>query len=147
MRDQQLLVRDMDTGAEHEIVRAPAGTIYRFPRWSPDDRHIAYVVTTSPTGVPGQNRGSNVAIATVESGCVRVVWSHAQPGTTVEGIAWAAGSTALYLGVLEQQTRDGRIVGTKLTLQRLELTTGERSEITEDAAYPTVARDGSRIAC
>ena len=67
-------------------------------------------------------------------------------GTTVEGIDWTPDGQGLYLTIIEPEIRDGRFVGSTMRLDRLDLASGTRTPIAQGAAYPTVARDGSRIA-
>jgi Tol biopolymer transport system component len=146
VRDRQLLVRDMTSGTEREIRRAPPGAFYAYPRWSPDGARIAYVVTTLPTGAPNEDWGSNVAVSAADGTDEQLVFQRGQSGTQVEGIEWTADGAGLYLGILEQEMRGGLPAGSKLALDRLDLASGARTTIAGDAAYPTAAPGGGRIA-
>ena len=145
-RDQRLLVRDMANGVEQLIKRAPADTYYTYPRWSRDGRQIAYVLHTQYIGAANQDWGSNIAVSDPNGSNERIVFKRPQPGITVEGLAWSHDNSALYVAFLETTIRDGRFLGQTLNLERLDLATGTRRVIVEDAAQPTVAPDGSRIA-
>lgn len=146
VRDLQLLLRDMSTGVEYEIKRRPtADTYYAFPRWKPDGSQIAYVIAAQVGGA-GQNVGSDVAVSNVDGSNERIVFTHEKPGTTVEGIDWSPDGQTLYLTIIEPEIRDGRFTGSTMRLDRLEVASGARTTIAQGAAYPTVARDGSRIA-
>lgn len=147
VRDQQLLVRDMTSGTEYEIKRtASAGVYYNYPRWSPDGRQLAYVLTTQFTGAPDQDWGADVLVSANDGSNERVVLKRPAPGWTIQGLAWAPDGSALYLGVLATVIRDARFQGQTLSLERLDLATGTLTRLGTGALYPAVAPDGSRIA-
>jgi len=146
-RDQRLLLRDIGDGTEYQIARSPVADIYfTHPRWSPDGKQIAYVLNTLYTGAPNQDWGGEIAVSAADGSGQRVVYKRPQPGVTIEGLAWAADGRALVAGFLETTIKDGRFLGQTLTLDRLDLASGTRTKLVADAAQPTVAPDGSRIA-
>jgi len=146
VRNLQLLLRDMTTGVEYEIKERPtADTFYAYPRWKPDGSQIAYVIAAQVGGA-GQNVGSDVAVSDTDGSNERIVFTHEKPGTTIEGIDWTPDGQGLYLSIIEPEIRDGRFVGSTMRLDRLDVASGERTTIAQGAAYPAVARDGSRIA-
>jgi dipeptidyl aminopeptidase/acylaminoacyl peptidase len=146
VRDLQLLLRDMTTGVEYEIKKRPtADTYYAFPRWKPDGAKIAYVIAAQ-VSTAGQNVGSDVAVSNVDGSNEQIVFTHEKAGTTVEGIDWTPDGQGLYLTIIEPEIRDGRFVGSTMRLDRLDLASGTRTPVAQGAAYPTAARDGSRIA-
>lgn len=147
VRDQQLLLRNMENDKDFEIRRTDsAGTYYNFPRWSPDGRSIAYVITTQFTAAPGQDWGSDVAISATDGSGERIVFKRSAPGTTVEGIAWSGDGRGLYLAILETTIRDNRFLGQTQRFVLLDIESGTEQPIGEEASYPTVSPDGSRIA-
>jgi Tol biopolymer transport system component len=103
-------------------------------------------VIAAQVGGAGQNVGSDVAVSNVDGSNERIVFTHEKPGTTIEGIDWSPDGQSLYLSIIEPEIRDGRFAGSTMRLDRLEVASGARTTITQGAAYPTVARDGSRIA-
>ncbi|MGH2585198.1 MAG: TolB family protein, partial [Dehalococcoidia bacterium] len=74
------------------------------------------------------------------------VWEHQTPGESIEGLAWAPSGEAIYLSLLTPEVRDGRLTDTSLRLFRLDLASGALTPIVDDAAYPDVSPDNSRIA-
>jgi Tol biopolymer transport system component len=146
-RDQRLLLRDMKDGKDYVVKpSAPANVFYAWPRWSPDGRQIAYVLNTQYTGLPNQDWGADIAVSDADGSNERVVYQHPQAGVTIEGLAWLPDGSGFIAGFLETTIKDGRFIGQTLRLDRYEIATGARRTIAEEAAYPTVAPDGSRIA-
>lgn len=145
-RDQRLVVRDMASGKENEIKRAAVGGYYIWPRWSPDGSKVAYVINYQFTGLANQDWGGDLAVANADGSDERIVLKHPSPGFTIEGLDWAHDGSALYAGTLDTQIQNGRFLGQTLKLERVDLATGTRTAVAEEGAYPTVAKDGSRIA-
>jgi Tol biopolymer transport system component len=138
-RRQSLVLRDMESGSERVLKPAKEGATYSYPRWSPDGRRIAFVVTTAPGRGATDNWGSAVAVSAPDGAGERIVLKGARPGLRVEGLAWSADGGALYVSTVDQD-------GAGLKLERLDLGTSNRATVAEEAAYPTVSPDGSRIA-
>lgn len=147
VRDQQLLVRDMAAGTEYEVKRTPsAGIYYNYPRWSPDGRQFAYVLTTQYDGSPNQSWGADVLVSASDGSNERVVLKRPGPGWTIQGLDWAPDGSALFVGVLATTIQDGRYLGQTLSVERLDLATGALTRLATGALYPAVSPDGQRIA-
>jgi Tol biopolymer transport system component len=145
-RDQRLFLRDMSSGKEYVLKRSEPSVFYTYPRWSPDGSRIAYALDTTYTGLPNQDWGSDIALASVDGSGEEIVFRRPSSGVRVDGMAWAPDGTSLYVSLLETTIKDGRFLGQTLNLERLNLSTGERRVIVPDASFPTVSPDGSRIA-
>lgn len=147
VRDQALLLRDMASGTEYEIRRTPsAGTYFNYPRWSPDGAKIAYIINMQYTGIPNQDWGGDVAVSASDGRDERIVFKRAEPGTTVEGLAWSADGSRLFLGITVTTIRDGRFIGQSVGLESLDIESGARTKLVPNALFPTAAADGSRVA-
>jgi sugar lactone lactonase YvrE len=144
-RDQGLVLRDVSDGGEHLLVPTAQGSAIAYPRWSPDGRQIAYVVETFPTADPAKDWGNDIVVSSSAGEEPRTVFRHRTPGTQVEGIAWSADGTELYLALIEPVIVDGRSTPGALRLDRLDLASGARTTVVEGAAYPDVSPDGRSI--
>jgi Tol biopolymer transport system component len=146
-RDQRLLLREMKDNKEFVIKPpAPPNSYYTWPRWSPDGKQIAYVVNQQYTGLPNQDWGGNIAVSAPDGSNERIVFKRPAAGVSIEGLAWAHDGRGFFAGFLETTIRDGRFIGQTLKLDYLDIATGARRTLFEDAAYPTTSPDGARIA-
>lgn len=146
VRGRELLVHDRATGQERLLQTAPSGAYHAYPRWSPDRSQVAYVLMTNPTAQVNQDWGSDVWVSRRDGSDARVVARRAASGTTVAGLAWSADGAALYIATVYPEPANTGSFSSRLKLERLALTGGVKTLIATDAAYPTVAGDGSRIA-
>lgn len=145
VRDRLLLIRDMASNQQYGLKRAGTGTQYMYPRWSPDGRRIAYVIHTHATGQRDQNWGGNIAVSMADGSDERIVVERAGLGTTIGGLAWTADGQGLLFGINDIEIKDGRFLGSRLRLERLDLRSGWRTVLVENAAYPDAAPGGNRI--
>lgn len=142
IRRGELVHRDMESGTEQIVQSAAPGTRLGYPRWSPDGTRVAVVSTRSA----GSSQPPTVTIwVGTPGGPAKTVFQASQPGGRIEGLAWTADGTGLYAAVLEPSMGSGTATST-LSLDLIDPGTGARTPLIEDAAYPAVAPDGSRIA-
>lgn len=147
VRGSSLLIRDMQSGVESEIRRAPSAEIsYYYPRWSPDGTRIAYVINTQYTGGPGQNWGGDIMLSEPNGSNERALFTRPVPGISIEGIAWSADGGTLYVGFLTTRLENNRFIDQTFTIERLDVATGTRTVVIEDALQPALSRDGKRLA-
>lgn len=147
VRGSSLLIRNMQSGVESEIKRSAAAEVaYYYPRWSPDGTRIAYVVNTQYTGAPGQNWGGDIMLSELNGSNERALLTRAAPGITIEGISWSADGRSIYAGILTTEIVNNRFIGQTFSLERIDVASGARSLVIEEAAQPAAARDGARLA-
>jgi dipeptidyl aminopeptidase/acylaminoacyl peptidase len=145
-RDQRLLLRDMQTGVETVIKRAPVDHYYTYPRWSPDGRQFAYALDQPYTGQPTQQWGSDIILAASDGNGERTVLKRPASGFKIEGLAWVPDGSAMLAGIVETTIRDGRFISQEFRIERVELASGARTPLVPAATYPAVSPDGARIA-
>lgn len=145
VRDQRLLIRTRD-GAERLLLRTPPNTFPSFPVWSPDGARVAYVQATLFTGQPNADWGSDIYVADVNGGTPRLIWKHERAGEQAQGLAWMANGQALLFGYLYTRIEGGKYLGQTQRIERIELESGRRTPLVEGGTFPSLTRDGARLA-
>ncbi len=145
VRDQRLLIRARD-GTERLLLRTPPNTFPSFPVWSSDGTRVAYVQATLFTGQPGADWGSDIYVAEVNGGGPRLVWKHERAGEQAQGLAWTPDGKALLFGYLYTRIEGGKYLGQTQRIERLDLESGRRTVLVEGGTFPSLTRDGARLA-
>jgi Tol biopolymer transport system component len=145
VRDQRVMVR-APNGAERMLYRTPPNTFPDYPVWSPDGTRIAYAQTVSFTGQPNTDWGSDIYVIPAEGGKPELIWKHEQPGEQVQGLAWTPDGKALLMGYQATLIKDGKYEGQQLRIERLDLASGARTTVIDGGTFPSLTKDGTRIA-
>jgi len=115
------------------------------PALSPSARHMAYVVQPPPKVVDGiYDAGSDIWIADRDGSNARRLFEHEQANQLVRYPRWLDDQT-IYAIIQVIESTDG-VTQATYTLQRIDVTTGERRAVLEDVVAFDVSPDGSRIA-
>lgn len=145
VRDQRLLVR-VGNGDERMVFRTPPNTFPAFPVWSPDGKRIAFVQSVLFFGQPNSDWGGDIYLIDAGGGDPQLLLKHDQPGATIQGLAWTPDGAALLFGYQLTLIKDGKFEGQTQRLERLEIATGNRTRVIDDAILPSLTRDGTRLA-
>jgi len=112
------------------------------PVWSPDGQYIAfayYRLRSVDQPIPS---GTDLYVINADGSGMRMVAAHDGPGAVLQNPSWTADSSALYVSY--QAPRRGAALPTGIN--RVDVTSGTRSQVVANAAYPTLSRDGRRLA-
>jgi Tol biopolymer transport system component len=145
VRDQRLMLRK-DSGEEQPLLRTPAGSFPTYPVWSPDGSRIAFAQAVAFTGRPNEDFGGDVYVVDASGANHKLIAKHDQPGAEVYGLTWTPDGSALLVGYQVTLIKDGKLLGQTRRLDRVDVTSGQRTTLLGDALYPSVSRDGSRMA-
>jgi copper transport protein len=112
------------------------------PVWSPDGRYIAFAYYRLQSLNQPIPSGTDLYVINADGSDMRMVAAHDVPGAVLQNPTWSADGSALYVSY--QAPRRGGPLTTGI--DRVEVTSGIRSQIVAGAAYPTLSRDGQRLA-
>lgn len=140
-RQTGLVERDLSSGDEHLLVPQPSDATLVEPAVSPDGTQIAYVGLLSAIVIPGQSTdlGSDIYIASADGSSPRLVAKHAVRGEQLHSPAWLPDGSLL---IYAQRFENRMIV---VDVERIELATGERTVVINDAFSPAPSPDGKQI--
>jgi Tol biopolymer transport system component len=95
---------------------------------------------------PASEWGDEVYAVPLDGGPSRRLLPRAQSGGVIQGMCCTPDGTGLLFGYHATLVENRQFAGRIERIERLDLASGERSTLIEGALFPTVTRDGSRIA-
>ncbi len=133
----------LKSGDERLLIAAPQDTTLADPAVSPDGTRIAYTQLLTPVVVPGQNTdlGSDVYAANTDGSNPTPIVRHQVRSEQVLSPAWLPDGSGLLFSV--QRFEHQQIVS---TIEKIDLATGERTVLVQNAYQPAISRDGTKIA-
>ncbi len=137
---------DLDSGdATPLIVAEVANTFFLDPTVSPNGDTIAYIVQAPPVVSEGSyDAGTDLWIANRDGSDARVLFEHAVPNQLVRFPQW--GDYEHVFAIIQEITVGDGITSVVYTLQSIDVATGERERVLENALSFTVSPDGDRVA-
>lgn len=137
---------DLESGnATPLIVPEVANTFLLDPTVSPNGQTIAYIVQAPPVIADGSyDAGTDLWIANRDGSDARVLFEHTEPNQVVRFPQW--GDDAHVFAIIQEVSVGGGVTSVVYTLQRIDVATGERERVLDDALSFTVTPDASRVA-
>jgi Tol biopolymer transport system component len=142
-RDKSLDELSLKSNHERLLIAAPPDTTLADPAVSADGTRIAYTQLLTPVVVPGQNTdlGSDVYVANADGSNPTPIVRHQVRSEQVLSPAWLPDGSGLLFSV--QRFEHQQIVS---TIEKIDLATGERTVLVQNAYQPAISRDGTKIA-
>ncbi|MEX0785271.1 MAG: hypothetical protein WD939_01410 [Dehalococcoidia bacterium] len=142
VRADGLVERDLSDGNESVLVATPSGALLIEPSISPDGSKLAYVRQLVPIVVPGGEieLGMDLYLANSDGTDARLLLEHERSNDQLRAPTWLPDGERLLINV--QRLENNRITS---ELELLDISTGERTVVQQDAFRPAVSPDGQRI--
>ena len=149
VRGGTLVLTGGASGGERVLVTMPGGGEAGHPAVSPDGGRVAFTYRSGTYGVTDWGADLHVLDLPREGqppAPARLLLKHARPGDMVEGLSWSPDGRSLVLAYQEARYDGDVYQGTRPRLERLDLVTGGRSVVVENAREPSWSPRGERIA-
>lgn len=143
VRNEGIVELSLASGEETLLVPSPPESFLIEPAVSPDGTRFAYARQLTPIALPGQppELGTDLYLAAPDGSDARLLQEHTEPNEQFRTPSWLPDGKQLLVSVQ-------RLSGSTLSfaLEQLNIDTGERKVVVENAFRPAVADDGFRIA-
>lgn len=149
LTDRLLVVRDtgifelsLATNEEQPLLLDPPGALLAEPAVSPDATQIAHVRLLQGVAQPGEQAdfGTDLYVANRDGSSPRLVYEHQVRGEQVRGPRWTPDGRLLFS--VERFETDHFVT----QIVSLDLASGERTVLVENAVQPVASPDGAKIA-
>jgi Tol biopolymer transport system component len=136
---------DVKSGSEKPLITpADASTFLLDPAVSPDGNKLAYIVQPPPK-VEGTkyDAGSDLWVANRDGSNQHVVFTHAQPNQLVRFPQWE--DDGHILAVVQEISTTNGITSVVYTLERIDASSGERTNVLENVLAFALSPDGKTL--
>jgi Tol biopolymer transport system component len=132
----------IESGEERQLVPQGGDVSLLDPAVSPDGSRILFARQLTPIVLPGQTAdyGSDILVVDSSGGAGDAVVTHEIRGELLRSPRWLAGGDAFVMSV--QLIAGGRVLS---TIEGVDVGTGARTVLIDNAFEPDVSRDGERL--
>ena len=149
--DGNVVTLTTDGKQRAQLTRVSGGALARDPVWAPDGKRIAYAYTPplpSTRGPTGQLPlpATDIFVMNADGSDAKALVTHEAPGVGYETPAWAPDGKWLYVTYTALLVESNVVRDQTLEVARLPLDGGARQTLAPSAAFPSLSRDGKRLA-
>lgn len=130
-----------------QLTKSTALAIAKSPAASPDGSKLIYAYSPEPEGTAGNIIiGQDIYAIDLKSNTNTLLIKRDEPQTFLDNPSWSADGKFVYFDSrTPKKDSKGQIVGEVYSINRLELATGKRQTLAEDAREPTPFADNKRV--
>ena len=139
-------VTTKDLGGK-QLTKATPLAIAQSPAISPDGSKMAYAFSPEPEGTQGNIViGQDIHVLDLKTGDDKLLINRDEPQGFLDQPAWSKDGKYLYFSSrVPRRDKDNSIIGESITVNRLELATGTREKLADDAREPVPLADGKSV--
>ncbi|NWJ46309.1 MAG: PD40 domain-containing protein [Chloroflexi bacterium] len=129
------------------LTNVSALAITKTPALSPDGQTLAYAYSPDPEIKNGRTIiGQDIMTLDLKTKAAKVLMERQEPDMFLEDPAWSPDGKYLYASYRSpERDKTGAVIGQKVGIQRLELATGNRETLVQDAREPVPTPDGKSL--
>jgi Tol biopolymer transport system component len=145
-RPDAIIELDIATGESREILREEASNSFLLdPAVSPDGALLAYVSQPPAEIIDGRyDAGTDLWVANRDGSGARIVYEHSQPNALVRYPRWTRDGDIV--AIIQEIEETEELTRVAYTVQRIDIETGSRTRLLDDAYAITLSPDGSTLA-
>ncbi|MBN9393224.1 MAG: PD40 domain-containing protein [Chloroflexi bacterium] len=130
-----------------QLTKATPLAIAQSPAISPDGAKMAYAFSPEPEGTQGNIViGQDIHVLDLKTGEDKLLINRDEPQGFLDHPAWSKDGKYLYFSSrVPRRDSEKNIVGEAITINRLELATGTREKLADDAREPVPLPDGKSV--
>jgi copper transport protein len=141
--DTNLWLLRLPDGKPERLTSLKAGEFSSSPAWSPDGKQIAFSYYKLPANsklpVPD---GTDLYVVNADGSGPRMVAQHDIRGATLQNPVWRPDGSAVLVAYQARPPTGGLDLG----IDSIDIATGERTRLVANASYPSISKDGQRLA-
>jgi Tol biopolymer transport system component len=126
------------------VVELPPTAAPALPSLSPDRKQVLFALTKAPD--PKTGFGTDIYAVNLDGTNMHPVVPHESENVFYDTPRFDPTGTFLYFHRNAAIVKNGTYIGNESTVERLNVTSGERVRLLTDAADPSISRDGKLIA-
>lgn len=145
-RPDAIVELNIKSGATRNIITAPQSNSFLLdPAVSRDGAQLAYVMQPPSQIVDGRyDAGTDLWLAARDGSGARMLYQHTQPNALVRYPRWTPDGDII--AIIQEIEETPTITKVAYTAQRIDVETGARTKLLEDAYALAISPDGTRIA-
>lgn len=142
VKGDNIFSMDLSTKQDVQLTHESNSNFANNPAFSPDGMHIAYTLHVAPQGT--EWGGAELHVMNTDGSGDRTLVPAKEKGERAETPAWTPDGKAVYFAHdVPTIDQSNRYTGDTLSIDRVDLLSGDRQVVVKDAIFPSIGRTGT----